>query len=63
MAPERGCDPVRQFKMIVGERVLIEVIEVWRAGRAGRLTLGSHHAFDAVDHSLAHGHVVSPQID
>jgi len=49
--------------MIVGERVLIEVIEVWRAGRAGRLTLGSHHAFDAVDHSLAHGHVVSPQID
>src|ERR1044072_2164935 len=63
VAAERGRDLIRHFKVIVRERVLIEIIEVWWTRRAGRFTLGSDHPFDAVDHSLAHAHVVSPQID
>src|ERR1700740_961175 len=62
MAPEGRGDPFRHLWVVVGEGVLIVVVELRRLRCAGRLAFGFDHALDAFDHPLAYRRIVGPQI-
>ena len=63
MTTKGGRDFFRHFQIILRERILIVILELRRARRTGCLALGPDDPLDAVDHPLAHAHVVGSQID
>src|SRR5438128_2507659 len=62
MASERGRGPLRGVGVVIGEWVLIVVVELRGLRCARCFAFRVDHALDALDHPLAYRQIVGPQI-